>query len=88
MTLTSWGRRWQSARAVLGTGTSVFHAIPPGVYLLTLDWGSRRTRLLLRLPPEANVTVCYDGATGRCSWYRERTKSWYRALLPGWMPGG
>ena len=77
VTLTSWGRRWQSARTVLGTGASVFHAVPPGAYLLTLDRGNRRTRLLLRLPPGANITVCHDGATGRTGWYRERAKSWY-----------
>lgn len=77
VTLTSWDRRWQSTRTVLGTRELVFHAIPPGVYLLTLDRAGCRMRLLLRLPPGANITVCHDGATGRVGWYREWAKSWY-----------
>lgn len=58
------------------TGQTLFAALPPGCFLLTVRRAERTKRLMLRLPPGANVEILWD-AQDRLCWRRSLCHCFY-----------
>ncbi len=58
-------------------GGALFGFLEPGEYLLTLRRGTLCCRLLLRLPPGANVDVALDMENRTWSWRRDLFHCFY-----------
>ena len=58
-------------RTLMGQHEALFAFLPPGEALLTVGRRGRAVRLLLRLPPGANLELNCSIDQGKCCWRRD-----------------
>ena len=64
-------------KELLCSGEVLFGFLAPGGYVLTLQRGSVRADLLVRLPPGGNVAICFAFEHNKLSWHNDTFHYFY-----------